>query len=570
MTTGAVAHLAERLKRLDSLEAAQRVLGVARQEAADPVNPSGLAARIRALARSHSDLSVSGFRRIDEALSRMGAGIQHEVLNSPPGRLATRIDHCRTRDRGALIALLDVLIGEEPSEWASAEKALSAIRALLVGLCRSPDPDVRGIGCDPVFLTPRFHAFSEWVQEPDARSIDAIELEFFAAANLEVEALRDVESHRERSRLQAALGLSVFSPRMVRAVVTYEVALAWAWPSSSRSASALADLEVGTGARFEGSDLSVFSSGPFLRLAEAVKRRLQGAQREPTAEGRIAWALDVESLRPPEREALRGIHVGTAQDPLGTTILVGLLARHEKVLGFELQEFGIPPNLLMGAWRKQLASGLQSEIHASLQREEWAVSSALTDLKARFLGSHGLIDSETQHVAGAKGEVDRPRRKPVHDSARGRQAPDPKSARSLVKAAMRDHGSGRSARVPQSRFRRGWPRVAMSLVLGVLIVAWAVSFTGQRPAALAGLSVAELQSLSPYLESGGRTLDGTGPGFVGIFDERWAELPEAPQRAAAESLVARLRSSGISQIVIRDDRDRVRLQALGRQPLRLL
>ena len=570
MKTGAVAHLAERLRRLDSLEAAQRVLGIARQEAADPLNPSGLAARIRTLARSHSDLSVAAVRRIDESLSRMSAAIRDEVLNSPPERLGTRIDHCRTTDRGALVALLDVLIGEGPREWASAESALSAIHALLVGLCRSPEPDVRGIGCDPVFLTPRFHAFSEWVQEPDARSVDAIELEFFAAANLEAEALQDVESHLERSRLKGALGVSVFSPRIIRAVVTYEVALAWAWPSAHRSASAVVGAEVGHLSDFEGSDSSVFSSSAFRRLAHAVKRRLQGAQREPTAEGRIAWALDVETLRPPEREALRGVSVGTEQDPLGTTILLGLLARHEKVLGFELQEFGIPPILLMGAWRKQLASDLQSEIHASLQREEWAVSSALTDLKARFLGTHGLIDSPMESAAGRSGEVDRIRGQSVHDSGQRIQAPDPKSARSLVKAAMRDQGGVRSGRVSQTRGLGGWPRVAMSLVLGVLLVAWAVSFSGQRPAGLAGLSVAELQSLSPYLESGGRTLDGKGPGFVGIFDERWAELPEEPQRAAAESLVARLRSSGISQIVIRDDRDRVRLQALGRQPLRLL
>ena len=570
MKTGAVAHLAERLKRLDDLEAARRVLGVPQRQTVDRVGEGGSAARIRALARSHSDLSVVGVRRIDEALTRMGLEIRNEVLGWSRERLGMRIDHCRDKDRGALVALLDLLIGEAPREWSAAENAISVIDALLVALCRSPDPDVRGISCDPVFLTPRFHAFSEWVQEPDARSIGTIELEFFAAANLELDALRDIESHGVRSRLKASLGLSVFSPRIIRAVVTYEVALAWAWPDGSGSASSLAGVEVASAVNLEGSDSSVFSSVAFRRLADAVKRRLQGAQREPTAEGRIAWALDLETLRPPEREALRGAYVGSEEDPLGTAILLGLLARHEKILGFEIQEFGISPDLLTGEWRKQLAGSLQSEIHASLQREEWAVSSALTDLKARFLGSHGLMDTASEHPPGGHDEFDRHPRVAQQDSARRVGAPDPKSARSLVKAAMRDQGSGRSAQAPQSRFLEGWPRVAISFVAGVALVAWAISFSGQPPAGLSGLSGAELQRLSPYLESGGRTLDGTGPGFVGQFDERWSELPEAPQRAAAESLVARLRSSGVSQIVIRDDRDRVRLQALGRQPLRLL
>ena len=113
-------------------------------------------------------------------------------------------------------------------------------------------------------------------------------------------------------------------------------------------------------------------------------------------------------------------------------------------------------------------------------------------------------------------------------------------------------------------------RLALVLVLGLAagVAGW-VGSSG-RGSEIESFSSEQLQSVSPYLVSGGRNLNGFGPAFVGRFDDRWQLMKGRQRRAAAQSIVERLRNEGVSQIVIRDDNDRVRLQALGRQPIRML
>ena len=81
---------------------------------------------------------------------------------------------------------------------------------------------------------------------------------------------------------------------------------------------------------------------------------------------------------------------------------------------------------------------------------------------------------------------------------------------------------------------------------------------------------AELGQLSPYLSDGKRSGEGTGPAFVGTLDDRWSELAAAEQAKAAERLVQALRKRGVRAIMIYDDDQRLRIQALGSQPPRVI
>jgi hypothetical protein len=81
---------------------------------------------------------------------------------------------------------------------------------------------------------------------------------------------------------------------------------------------------------------------------------------------------------------------------------------------------------------------------------------------------------------------------------------------------------------------------------------------------------AELAQMSPFLAHGKRSDDGTGAAFAGTLDDDWSELAAAKQEEAAEALVRSLRERGVREIMVYDDHHRLRIQALGSQPARVV
>jgi hypothetical protein len=73
----------------------------------------------------------------------------------------------------------------------------------------------------------------------------------------------------------------------------------------------------------------------------------------------------------------------------------------------------------------------------------------------------------------------------------------------------------------------------------------------------------ELASVSPHLTKGHRNGDGAGIAFVGTIDETWLALATEKRQRAAEELVGRLRNQGVEQVMIYDDQNKLRIQALG-------
>jgi hypothetical protein len=81
---------------------------------------------------------------------------------------------------------------------------------------------------------------------------------------------------------------------------------------------------------------------------------------------------------------------------------------------------------------------------------------------------------------------------------------------------------------------------------------------------------AELAQMSPYLAQGKRSDNGTGTAFAGTLGVDWFELAPAKQAEAAEALVRSLRERGVREIMVYDDQHRLRIQALGSQPARVV
>ncbi|MDG2051428.1 MAG: hypothetical protein P8M78_14845, partial [Myxococcota bacterium] len=552
-----------------SFESAQQVVGGSETGEGTSVAEISAAARIRALARSHSDLSGVGLKRIDAALRQIQLTIFGRALQLSPRSLDNALEAARIENRGGLLALLEILIrGAAAVALQRQSRGLSrVILRTVVALCRPQEGVGSRVACDPIFLSPSFHGLCSQVEPVEDSESRILEMEFFTAANLEAAALAETQGLIHRQKLIDSMEFQVFSPRILRAVVTYEVALASIDPRPQVETDELGQLETDSSRR-DSSELnsSVFMSQPLRALGNSLAGRIGGAPRSTTPEGRIAWAIDLEGLRATEHEALRSEQLATAADPLGTTILIGLLGRQEKILGVELQDIGIPPAHVSGSWREELTGVLQKEIHAALKREAYGLSCAVSDLKARFLGDGGaaLGPSEAEpskpHSEGAGFKVDAVAQRPAHAE----------SARSLVEAALRQPTVKLAGGLHPHRKRSTLGRLAIVLVLGLATITSAWFFASGGSSGIQALPSEELQFFSPYLTSGGRNLYGAGPAFVGRFDHRWRSMERHQRRAAAESLVARLRENGISQIVIRDENDRVRLQALGRQPVRLL
>ena len=80
----------------------------------------------------------------------------------------------------------------------------------------------------------------------------------------------------------------------------------------------------------------------------------------------------------------------------------------------------------------------------------------------------------------------------------------------------------------------------------------------------------ELARVSPFLSSGVRSEGGSGSAFVGKVHSAWFELEDAQQTQAAVALVQQLRERGVREVMVYDGTGRLRIQALGDRPPRVV
>ena len=122
---------------------------------------------------------------------------------------------------------------------------------------------------------------------------------------------------------------------------------------------------------------------------------------------------------------------------------------------------------------------------------------------------------------------------------------------------------GRIFRMPESELRSRLEMLGRSqgsTLFQLVLTVWVVLLCRHA-------GQAEVVIGTPYH---GRDAAGTGRSFVGEIDEAWLALPRDERVAIAEQIIDRLRAAGMQQVMIFDDDDQVRIQALGSQPVRVL
>ena len=558
--------LAPRLARLSDLRSAWGVLAPAGiVEHADEIGATGraLTEHLSTIIDSRSDVSPSALAGIDNLLSEFETSIRHVATGVPVGQLRSALPGFRDEDRRSLLHLLDLLVGPDFAGASGIEERIGAIDYLVTLLC-THGAERGSVRFDPVTLTERLSALCQTHDDPDDPRLAEIEGEFFAAANLDAEELREELRQRTLRQRKAELGALYFAPRVLRAIVTYNAALLARVEDELLDSADWGDVGAAPVRTSETEPTSVFESAPLRAVAEAVRRRLADGSPEPTPTDRIAWALDFDYLTDNERQSLQSPALATADDPLGTAVLIGLLCRSVAVLGIDLQDADLPPDQLSGPWVDELGVVFQNEINQNIANDAYKVACALSELKNKF-----LLEPLAEHLRGERAA----KREESLPPQRERKAPNAaeaprENARDLVREAL--HADDEKVTPARVRLMEiPWARVAQGLALAAAIGVGLWLYL-ERDGDLDRLGREQLAAVSPYLESGRRDAAGTGRSFVGEITDAWLALPDAEREASAQDIVSRLRASGMQQVMIYDDDRRVRIQALGSQPVRVL
>jgi hypothetical protein len=504
-----------------------------------------------------SERNADAIREIDTRLDAFEREMRAIALKVPVAQLRSTLPARVAPDRRGVLDLLDLILGAEIEGLGGSEGRIAAIDYLITLLCTAGSGTDAGAIQDPVTLTPRLYGLCERSDADCDPLLAEIEAEFLTAADTcETDAHEEIALRTMRRR-KTELGPRFFAPRVLRAIVTYNATL---MQRIDREVLDSLDWESPPLASEKpGARASVFETEALPRLAEALRRRAAGEAPEFCALDRVAWCLDLAYPGESERASLLSESVGLRANVKGTTILVGLLCRSAVVLEEELPEIGLSPSRLSGEWVQELDEALKQEINRRIAGDDYKEACLLTELKSKF-----LYTPMTE----------------VHRKSRGRGVPRPaaSSLEEVGKAARQIAGEAlESERTRANSRRRGswrawpWPRIARvgATACGVLLaLAVAVALFSNRDLERFGSD--ELDRLSPYLSRGARSGEGKGPAFVGTIDEDWFALEATERAEVARDLVRALRAQGVREIMIFDDERRLRIQALGAQPARVL
>jgi hypothetical protein len=528
----------DRVERLRALRSASGVLAGA-----------GSSARASSAALAdlaHGDLpgDASEGGEFDASLDRLEREMRKIALEIPIDRLRATLAEGVVADRRGVLDLLDLVVGAELEGPEGIDARIPTLDLLITLLCTGGNP--HGALHDPILLTERLQRLCERSDVDDVR-LPELEAEFYAAANLSEAELRNDGEQRALRLRKVELGPSFFAPRVLRAIVTYNVAL------MRRTDDALPSARDAAGpakAQARATGGSLFELPALPKLAEALRRRTAGQPPGLDPIDRIAWCLDLNDLTRAELDALLSESTGRREGLEGTTVLLGLLCRSSVVLDEEYPAIGIATHELTGAWSRELADLLQQEVNRRIAKD-YGRASMLTELKSRFL------------------TVTRPKQRTPRATPPQLTIGEPAEERSAQGARP----SSRVKKEPEpapTRWRQ-WPwattaRVsAIGLLAGVALLAlvdlvWSEGRVGN----------AELEQLSPYLSHGKRSDAGAGTAFVGTLEDAWSALEPGRQQVAADALVAALRERGVREIMVYDDEQHLRIQALGEQPARII
>lgn len=450
-------------------------------------------------------------------------------------------------DRRSVLDLLDLMLASEIDNPGTSSARVATVDYVITLLCMNGGD--RTNLQDPVTLTPRLFGLCELAAQRNDPLVEEVVAEFEIA-------LQHLDATSEGTtvpRRKNQLGDLFYAPTVLRAITEFNAAEIRAASTAIESSQNWGSLP-GEAAE-EDTPTTVFESKALPKIAEALRRRRDGEPPTWSPIDRIAWCLDTNFPNATETEWMLSPGVGTRANTTGTAILVGLLCRSADVLADELGPIGIPPEYLTGDWVQELNDALKSEGDKLLLGNEYTAACILSDLRTKFwFGA----------VANVRGDE---RSRPTQKTAVNETRTFRKEAEQLANSAVTTDGQAKRFNVralPLPRVGRIAVLSASALLITGLIV------NALLPAGeLRRIGEDELESISLYLDQGKRTGQGIGPAFVGTLGDKWETLDTELKSLVAENMVEALGKTGVKQIMIYDDDNTLRIQALGQQPIRI-
>jgi len=502
-----------------------------------------------------SDLAAASL--IEARLDSLEAEMREIAFRVPVAQLRSTLPDCVSRNRRGVLDLLDLMLGAELLGLEGTHDRIPSIDYLITLLCSDGlDQPPR----DPVQLTPRLHQLCARSGVDYDPRLPEIEAEFFHAADLfEADARDELQQRALRTR-KAELGSSYFSPQVLRAIATYNVAML-----QRIDEEVLASQDWGSMPPVVDEPpqaVSVFDATALPQIAQALRRRLTGKSPELTAIDRIAWCLDLEYPTVNDRRSLLTEPADSVDNLTESVIVVGLLCRSSIVLEDELLAIGTSSAQLFEQWVPELSEVLQQKVNRGISGDDFREACTLSELKARYLCA---TMAEVRLASQPRKPVLMSRPIPTRvPNAAG-------AAKQIIGEALVDAQS--TARKAEGSKTRDWS-VRRLAAIGFAIAAVLLVVGIERGLLWGGdearLNHEQLSQVSPYLSRGARSGKGAGPAFVGEIRDSWLALEGSDQMLVATDLVEALRENGVRDVMIYDDDGHLVIQALGEQPPRLL
>jgi hypothetical protein len=233
----------------------------------------------------------------------------------------------------------------------------------------------------------------------------------------------------------------------------------------------------------------------------------------------------------------------------------------------DLQEIGIDPDRIAGAWTEEIDQLVRLEVNEAIMGASAGTAhqaaQTLSSLRDRWL--YASVRSARREARGSE-----PSPRPAaaaaqtEDEERRVRAEARKLAGEAVAESVappaREAWTGGGRALPWRLVAPAAAGLALCLTLGLHALG-VIDLLGRD---LDRWNEAELVAVSEYLASGHRSGGGQGDAFVGTVDEAWLALPLSARQSIGREIVHELRERGIQQVMIYDESHELRIQGLGR------
>jgi hypothetical protein len=523
----------QRSRRFASLRAAQRILSHSvhpgeleatfEQGRRVLLELQGLTARVGEGSREASE--HESLAQIDALLDAISARTRELLEQTPIAELRAHLPEVAQQHPEELRGLIETILegGVERTN------NLRTLEYLVTLLCSEPRGARRQVVRGPAEAAPQLAAFVEAHVRCDPEQMRAAE-QAIASATQRVFQAEDVGPIRDRIRgFKENLGAGVLHPRVLAAVVHYNVAMAnrvagivegsrlldrMAEELLGEAARPAAGPETRGPARASGAGrAAVFDSAPLAQLVAALRRRIGGRPAGGQAADRAAARLELSGLGPHELEAFEAPEQDARARTVCTAVALHLLLGSPEADAL-LAELGIAREVAEGQWRVELMREMTAGAQKLLADGNFAEACHLSEIRAKNLGV----------VARLRG--------PEREVSRLPQAP-----------AEEKRGA-----LPLDASQLGKLAVVAALVLWLVLMGGLFSSSGDVEAVDAEL----LARISPYVVSGYRSEEDGSVRFVGSVNVAWDALDTEARRAAAAQIGTELAREGMPNVVLLD------------------